>query len=136
MSILLADSLIKLAGDIFDRVIPDPAKAAEAKLKLFELEQNGELAQITGQLAVNQEEAKSSSIFIAGWRPFIGWVCGVAFAVQFVAGPLGIFVAGLLGKSLIFPTLALDQMMPVLLGMLGLGAYRTFEKVKGAEGNR
>lgn len=136
MSLLLADSLIKLAGDIFDRVIPDPAKAAEAKLKLFELEQNGELAQITGQLDINKVEAQSTSLFIAGWRPFIGWICGTAFAINFIVGPLGVFIASVLGHTVVFPALALSEMMPVLLGMLGLGAYRSYEKVKGVESNR
>lgn len=128
--------LLDIGGKVIDRIFPDPAQKAAAQLELFKLQQTGELTQITGQLAVNQEEAKSSSVFIAGWRPFIGWVCGVAFAVQFVVGPVGVFVASLLGHSIVFPTLVLTEMMPVLLGMLGLGAYRTYEKVAGAEGNR
>jgi hypothetical protein len=128
--------LLEVGGKVIDRLFPDPAQKAAAQLELFKLQQTGELTQITGQLAINQEEAKSASVFIAGWRPFIGWVCGTAFAINFVVGPLGVFVAAFLGKTIVFPTLALTEMMPVLLGMLGLGAYRTYEKVSGSEGNR
>jgi len=128
--------LLDVGGKVIDRLWPDPAQAAQAKLELFKLQQSGELAQMTGQMSVNTEEAKSTSLFIAGWRPFIGWVCGVAFAINFVVGPLGVFGAALIGKTVVFPTLALSEMMPVLLGMLGLGAYRTYEKATGVEGNR
>jgi hypothetical protein len=128
--------LLDVGSKVIDRLWPDPTQAAQAKLELFKLEQSGELAQMTGQLSVNQEEAKSGNIFIAGWRPFIGWVCGIAFACNFVVGPLAVFGAALLGKAVVFPTLALSEMMPVLLGMLGLGAYRTYEKKNGVEDRR
>jgi hypothetical protein len=128
--------LLDIGSKVIDRVFPDPAQKAAAQLELFKLQQTGELTQITGQLAVNQEEAKSASLFIAGWRPFIGWACGVAFACNFVVGPIGVFVAAFLGKTVVFPTLALSEMMPVLLGMLGLGAYRTYEKVTKSEDQR
>ena len=128
--------LLGIGSKLIDRVFPDPVQKANAQLELFKLQQSGELTQMTSQLEVNKEEAKSSSVFIAGWRPFIGWVCGVAFACNFVLGPVGVFTLALFGKTVVFPVLALDQMMPVLLGMLGLGAYRSFEKAKGAEGNR
>ena len=130
------DIILGLGSKLIDSVFPDPAKKAEAQLKPLELQQNGELAQMQAQTSINVEEAKSASVFIAGWRPFVGWACGMAFAINFVVGPMGVFAAALLGKTVVFPTIALSEMMPVLLGMLGLGAYRTFEKVKDAEGNR
>lgn len=130
------DIILGLGSKLIDAVFPDPAKKAEAQLKLLELQQNGELAQMQAQTAINVEEAKSTSVFIAGWRPFVGWVCGMAFAINFVVGPMGVFAAAFFGKTLVFPTIALTEIMPVLLGMLGLGAYRTFEKVKDVEGNR
>ena len=89
-----------------------------------------------GQTAINLEEAKSANMFIAGGRPFIIWICGFAFGINYIVGPLGVFIASLFGKTVVFPVLALSEMMPVLLGVLGLGAYRTFEKVKDVEGNR
>jgi hypothetical protein len=128
--------ILNIGSKILDKVIPDPAAKAAAQLKLMELQMSGELSQMTGQMEVNKEEAKSTSKFIAGWRPFIGWVCGSAFAINFVVGPLIAFVGVSVGNPVEVPKLDLTEMMPVLLGMLGLGAYRSFEKVKGSEGNR
>lgn len=134
---IAVDLLLGIGSKVIDRVFPDPAQRAAAQLELFKLQQNGELAQMSGQLDINKEEAKSSNVFVSGWRPFIGWVCGTAFAINFVVGPVSVFVAlAFFGKTLLFPMLDLATMMPVLLGMLGLGAYRTFEKVKDVEGNR
>lgn len=129
--------LLGIGSKVIDRMFPDPVQKAAAQLELFKLQQSGELQQIAGQMEINKEEAKNSSVFVAGWRPFIGWVCGFAFAINFVVGPLAVFAGtAFFSKTLVFPALALDQMLPVLFGMLGLGAYRTYEKVKGAEGNR
>lgn len=129
--------LLGIGNKVIDRLFPDPAQKAAAQLELFKLQQSGELQQIAGQMEINKEEAKSSSIFVSGWRPFIGWVCGFAFAMNFVVGPMAVFAgAAFFSKTLVFPALALDEMLPVLFGMLGLGAYRTYEKVRGAEGNR
>ena len=134
---IAVDLLLGIGSKVIDRVFPDPAQRAAAQLELFKLQQDGELAQMSGQLDINKEEAKSSNVFVSGWRPFIGWVCGTAFAINFVVGPVSVFVAlAFFGKTLLFPMLDLATMMPVLLGMLGLGAYRTFEKVKDVEGNR
>jgi len=84
------------------------------------------------QIDVNKAEAASGSIFKGGWRPFIGWVCGFAFAYHFILQPIllfGVAAAGISIPSL--PEFDMSQMMPVLLGMLGLGGLRTFEKQKG-----
>ena len=83
---------LDIGGKLIDRLWPDPTQAAQAKLELFKLQQSGELAQITGQLEINKAEAQHSSVFVAGWRPFIGWVCGSALAYQYLIRPL---VAGL-----------------------------------------
>ena len=84
-----------------------------------------------GQLAINKEEAKSGNIFIAGWRPFIGWSCGVALVWHFIAAPFIIFFAALLGATLPpLPEFDMGSLMTVLMGMLGLGGLRTFEKYK------
>ena len=124
-------ALLGIGGKVIDRVWPDPAQAAQAKLELFKLQQSGELAQMTGQLEVNKAEASSASTFTSGWRPFIGWICGVAFAVQFVLGPLASWASRLAGHPLEFPAMDVSTMMPLLFGMLGLGAYRTAEKIQG-----
>jgi hypothetical protein len=123
-------ALLDIGGKVLDRVLPDPAQQAAAKLELLKLQQNGELAQITGQMEINKVEAASSSIFVSGWRPGIGWVCGAGFAVQFVIGPLAEWGSSLAGHPVKFPQMDTGTMMPLLLGMLGLGGLRTAEKLQ------
>jgi hypothetical protein len=123
--------LLDIGGKVIDRIWPDPAQAAAAKFELFKLQQSGDLAQMAGQMQINQEEAKSSSIFVAGWRPFIGWVCGTACAWNWLGLSIAKVVAELLGHQITLAPADISEMMPVLMGMLGLGAYRTVEKIKG-----
>ena len=122
-------ALFEVGSKVLDRVLPDPAQQAAAKLELMKLQQNGELAQITGQMDINKIEAASSSLFVSGWRPSIGWVCGAGFAVQFVIGPLAEWGSALYGHPVKFPQMDTGTMMPLLLGMLGLGGLRTAEKL-------
>lgn len=131
MSLDPVTALLDIGGKVIDRIWPDPTAAAAAKLELFKLQQSGELAQIAGQLDIDKVEAASSSLFVAGWRPFIGWICGVAFGVQFVVGPLASWGSRLYGHPVDFPPMDVATMMPLLFGMLGLGAYRTAEKLQG-----
>lgn len=121
--------LLEIGGKVIDRVWPDPAQAASAKLELFKLQQSGELAQMAGQLEINKIEAGNSNPFVSGWRPFIGWICGLAFGIQFVFGPLASWGSRLYGHPVDFPSMDMATMMPLLFGMLGLGAYRTAEKI-------
>ena len=84
------------------------------------------------QVATNQAEAKHRSVFVAGWRPFIGWTCGVALAYHFVLAPFILFGVSVAGVEIPpLPTFDMDSLMTVLLGMLGLGGLRTYEKSKG-----
>lgn len=137
-------SIFDFAGKVVDKLFPDPAQKAQAQLELFKLQQSGELAKFAAeteitkaQIAVNQEEAKSTNWFIAGGRPFIMWVCGLAFAYVSLGEPLARFVMTVLyhyqGP---YPAIDTTVTMQVLLGLLGLGVMRTTEKLKGAEGNR
>lgn len=115
---------------LIDQLFTSDDERMAAKLKMLELEKSGELAQI----AVNTQEAKHSSLFVAGWRPFIGWVCGLAFAWAFLLYPMLTFVvvaAGIPVPLDLIPSLDLSAMMPVLMGMLGLGAMRSYEKRNG-----
>lgn len=135
---------LDIGSKIIDKIWPDPATAAQAKLDLFKLNQTGELAQLTattdlakGQLAVNQEEAKSTNMFIAGGRPFVMWICGTSLAYVALIEPIGRFVATVYYHyNGAFPVIDTSLTMQVLLGLLGLGGMRTVEKIKGAEGNR
>ena len=124
-------ALLDIGGKIMDRVFPDPAQAAAAKLELFKLQQSGELSMIAGQMEINKVEAANPSVFVSGWRPAIGWVCGAGFAVQFVVGPLAEWGSALYGHPVKFPAMDTGTMMPLLLGMLGLGGMRTAEKING-----
>jgi hypothetical protein len=84
------------------------------------------------QVEVNKAEAQHRSIFVAGWRPFIGWVCGVALAYHFVLAPFIVFGVAWFGAEIPeLPAFDMDSLMTVLLGMLGLGGMRSFEKAKG-----
>jgi hypothetical protein len=136
------DLVREVGSSLIKHFFPDPAQQAAAEEKMAELETSGALAAIAGQLAINQEEAKSTNWFIAGWRPAVGWVCVLAFAYSFVVLPFlqfGIYTWGsidLVKQFAQLPRLDLSAMMPLLLGMLGLGGMRTMEKIKGAEGNR
>jgi len=136
------DLVREVGSSLIKHFFPDPAQQAAAEEKMAELETSGALAAIAGQLAINQEEAKSTNWFIAGWRPAVGWVCVLAFAYSFVLLPFLQFSiytwgsADLVKQFAQLPRLDLSAMMPLLLGMLGLGGMRTMEKIKGAEGNR
>lgn len=118
---------LDIGGKVIDRLWPNPADAAAAKIELLKLSQSGELAQI----AVNQEEAKSDSVFVSGWRPAIGWICGAACAWNWVGLPLAKVLAIALGHPLALSPADLSEMLPVLMGMLGLGGLRTVEKING-----
>ena len=131
MAIDPVTALLDIGSKVIDRLWPDPVQAAQAKLELVKLQQSGDLAEIAGQLEINKVEAASSSAFTSGWRPFVGWTCGAGFAVQFVIGPLGEWASALAGHPVKFPQMDLSTMMPLLFGMLGLGAYRTAEKLQG-----
>lgn len=123
--------LLDIGGKVIDKIWPDPAQAATAKFELFKLQQSGELAQMAGQMQINQEEAKSPNVFVSGWRPFIGWVCGVSCGWNWIGLSVAKVVAELCGSHISLAAADLTEMLPVLMGMLGLGAYRTIEKLKG-----
>ncbi len=122
MSILA--SVLDSATELLGKFIPDKDKAAQLAHDLATMADKHHSAAMMAQLEVNKAEAAHKSLFVAGWRPFIGWVCGVSMAFNFIGVPIGVA----LGLTLV--PLELTVMMPVLMGMLGLGGLRTFEKVK------
>ena len=130
--------IVPIIGHIIDKIIPDPQAAAAAKLEMLKLQISDSqfIAKldndvISAQVGVNATEASNDNVFVSGWRPCIGWVCGAAFACNYVVVPLAVFVSNLFGHVLAIPHLDMSEIMPVLLGMLGLGALRTTEKIKG-----
>ena len=86
-----------------------------------------------GQMEINKTEAAHKSLFVAGWRPAIGWICGLGMASNFLLIPIANFVLALTGSAIVIPLLDTGEMMPVLMGMLGLGAMRTYEKKQGVQ---
>lgn len=116
----------KLAKDIREAWTGDlPAdKRAELETKLLELENQAMNAQTT----INLEEAKSENLFVAGWRPAIGWICGFALAYSAIIEPFITWVARLNGSMVVFPVIDTTITMQVLVGVLGLGAYRSYDK--------
>jgi hypothetical protein len=138
MNPLLLGGLFDLAGKVFDKIFPDPKQAAEAKLKMFELQQQGELAVLqaetalaTGQMEINKVEAASDSFFKSGWRPAVGWICVFGLFYQFVFLPFATFFLALYEVRAVMPAMDLNTLMTLLFGLLGLGGYRTIEKLKG-----
>ena len=110
--------------DIIGMFFPD--KTEEEKRKL-----EAALVLVQGQLEANKVEAASPNLFTSGWRPSVGWTCSAAFAVQYVIGPMVAWGSVLLGHPVELPKLDLSEMMPILIGMLGLGYYRSKEKMAG-----
>jgi len=125
------EAVLGLANSVIDRLFPDPAQKAAAQLEVMKLQQSGELQQIMGQIEVNKIEAANASIFVSGWRPAIGWVCALALAYQYLVRPLGGTIAVIAGYSLPpLPGLD-DNLWQLMMGMLGMGGLRTFEKTQG-----
>ncbi len=107
------------------------------KLQLNDSQFTAKLANdlVQSQLDINKIEASNEKLFVSGWRPAIGWICGLAFATNYVIVPLTVFLCAIFGHPLSdVPTFDMGELTPVLLGMLGLGGLRTFEKVKGIKG--
>lgn len=123
---------LDLVGKVIDRVWPDPAAEIAAKLDILKLQLGNEVSLLLGQLEINKAEASSSSIFVAGWRPAIGWICAAALAYQYILRPLVAWGFAISGNPIpIMPGLD-GNLWELMMGMLGLGGLRTFEKVKGA----
>lgn len=118
---------LDIGSKVIDRLWPDPQQRDAAKLELLKMQQAGELAQI----AVNQEEAKSASLFVSGGRPFIMWVCGIGCSWNWIGLPVLKAGMAIAGVNLDVSPADLSEMMPLLLGMLGLGGLRTVEKING-----
>ncbi|MEI6729816.1 MAG: holin family protein [Pseudomonadota bacterium] len=139
MDITGLGGIFDFAGKVIDRLIPDPQAKLDATQKLLELQQSGELAQLAattdlakGQLDINKIEAASTSLFVSGWRPFIGWICGIALGYHFILQPLLAFIiTEYTGKSATLPIFDMSTLSTILMGLLGLGGMRTFEKIKG-----
>jgi hypothetical protein len=124
-------AIMDVGSKLIDKLIPDPKAKAEALQKLAEMQQSGDLAVIANQTEINKIEAASSNMFIAGWRPAVGWVCVSALAVQMVLGPLVVWGSEIVGHPVKLLVLDVSLLTTLLVGMLGLGGMRTVEKLQG-----
>ncbi len=124
----MIDKLIGPVTGLLDKFIEDKDQKARLAHDLATMadEHAQELAK--GQLEVNKAEAAHKSLFVAGWRPAVGWVCVLGMFGNFITIPFSNFVLALIGIDIVIPLVPLETMMPVLMGMLGLGAMRSYEK--------
>jgi hypothetical protein len=120
-------ALLPFARDLLARLFPDPAQRAEAEQKLETIRQSGELAELAaqvdlakGQLEVNKIEAAHASVFVAGWRPALGWVIVGAIGFKYIAGPGVQFLARYAGHDVALPDIDAKDLWPLLVAMLGI----------------
>ena len=139
MNPLILGGVFDIGMKLVERFFPDPKAAGEAKLELLRMQQAGELAQLAadtdlakGQLEVNKAEAANSNMFVSGARPFIMWICGFALAYAAIIEPMGRFAAAVVyDYKGAFPVIDTTITMQLLLGLLGLGAMRSYDKKHG-----
>ena len=125
-------ALIGPVTGLLDKFIEDKDQKAKLAHDLATMAERHAQELAKGQLEINKAEASHRSIFVAGWRPFVGWTCGIALAYHFVIAPLVLFAAAFAGVEIpTLPEFDMGSLLTVLMGMLGLGGLRTFEKFKG-----
>jgi hypothetical protein len=130
MNPLLLSPLLELGSNIINRLIPDPEKKAAAELELLKMTQDGDLKKILGQLAINAKEAESSSWWVAGWRPYVGWICGTGLLYATIIHNLLNWLSVVKGWPAP-PAVDTEVLFYVLGALLGVGTLRTIDKVKG-----
>ena len=129
-------SIFDFATTIIDKIFPNQDEANKAKLAMLKMQQDGQFKEIETefqlalkQAEINLEEAKSEVWWKAGWRPFIGWVCGSALAYNYVLMPFIVWFAALVYPAAPpMPLLDMGALMTLLIGMLGVGAMRSYDK--------
>lgn len=128
----LLGKLVDPVSNILEKVVEDKDQKAKLAHEIATMAERHAQELARGQIEINKEEAKSRNIFIAGWRPFVGWTCGLALFWHFLGLPVTLFVTGWFDlQHPPLPEFDMQSLMTVLLGMLGLGGMRTFEKFKG-----
>jgi hypothetical protein len=125
------NALIGPVTGLLDKFIEDKDQKAKLAHEVATMAENHAQEIAKGQMKINAVEAANSNVFVSGWRPFIGWTCGLGMFGNFITIPFSNFVLALLEYDIVIPLVPLETMMPVLMGMLGLGAMRTYEKKSG-----
>ena len=124
----ISEGISTLAGGIRSAITGEMPPKERAQLERMAIEAD-KLSQ-KAQAEINKIEAQHKSLFVAGWRPFIGWVCGSALAFNFVLNPLITWMSEIFAKDVTPPVLDMGELYPLVLALLGLGAYRSYEKVR------
>tara|TARA_S200002703_G_scaffold110968_1_gene96568 strand:- start:842 stop:1237 length:396 start_codon:yes stop_codon:yes gene_type:complete len=128
----MIEQLIGPITGLLDKFIEDKDQKALLAHEVATMAQRHAQELTIAQIEVNKTEAQSRNIFVAGWRPFVGWTCGIALAWHFVGLPVTLFMTSMFQvETPPLPEFEMESLMTVLLGMLGLGGLRTFEKTKG-----
>jgi len=128
----LLGKLVEPVSNVLDKVVEDKDQKARLAHEIATMAERHAQELAKGQIDINKEEAKSRNIFIAGWRPFVGWTCGLALFWHFLGLPVTLFITGWFNlQHPPLPEFDMNSLMTVLLGMLGLGGMRSFEKFKG-----
>ena len=128
----LLNTLIGPATQLLDKFIEDKDQKAKLAHELATMADKLAHEQQLAQMAINKEEASTGSLFKGGWRPFVGWLCGIAFFYHFVCQPLIIFNVAMSGVDIPeLPKFEMNTLLTVLGGLLGIGGLRTYEKQKG-----
>tara|TARA_A100001388_G_scaffold267173_1_gene241020 strand:- start:8624 stop:9016 length:393 start_codon:yes stop_codon:yes gene_type:complete len=123
----VAESIVGVAGKVLNKFVADK----DLKVKLEHELKTAFHAANLAQIDLNKQEAAHQSMFVAGWRPFVGWTCGIALAYHFLIAPLLGFVLVLYDINTPMPEFEFSQLSTILMGMLGLGGLRSYEKMKG-----
>lgn len=124
---LLGGGALKTISNIVDEVYTSPEEREKIKLEFAKVE--AKLKE--KQLDVNKTEASHRSVFVAGWRPFIGWISASALAFNFILAPCLEWYIAFAKLDIVLPTISLNELYPIILGMLGLGFARSYEKKQG-----
>lgn len=124
-------AIVEIGARLLDKIIPDKDARAKAQFELMRAAQDADLQLALGQLEINKQEAAHPSVFVSGWRPFLGWVCGISLVYNFLVYPLLLWVVAVFGAQIQVPPLASENLLELVMAMLGLGALRTYEKWKG-----
>jgi roadblock/LC7 domain-containing protein len=127
----IVTALLPALGTLIDRLIPDRAAAEKAKAEMEMQLVNAANEAALAQVEVNKIEAGHSSVFVAGWRPSIGWVCAAGLAWAFVVAPIASWALVAFGIKAELPAIQFNHLFELVLAMLGIGGLRTFEKLRG-----
>lgn len=126
----LITSLVAPVSGLLDKFIEDKDQRAMLAHEIATLAEKQAQEQIVEQIKTNQIEAAHQSMFVAGWRPAVGWVCALAMLLNFILIPFINLGMEFAGQDIRLDLIEMDTMMPVLLGMLGLGGMRSYEKAR------